>query len=138
MEMGLGVVLVMYAFVVGFMGLVLKWVMKNVNKWIYETKLGDKQYSLPPGDLGWPFIGNMWSFLSAFKSQNPETFLSSFISRSLSLSLDIYKSLLYDIIYYIIFLSRVIGIIRYLKLGANVSTTRLCLCLVLMCLSLYL
>ncbi|KAF3447584.1 hypothetical protein FNV43_RR12771 [Rhamnella rubrinervis] len=65
-----------------FGGLVLvKWVLKNVNWWVYETKLGEKQYSLPPGDLGWPYIGNMWSFLRAFKSTDPDSFMSSFVSR---------------------------------------------------------
>ncbi|KAL9262514.1 Ent-kaurenoic acid oxidase 1-like protein [Drosera capensis] len=33
------------------------------------------------GDLGWPFMGNMVSFLIAFKSQNPDSFISSFVSR---------------------------------------------------------
>ncbi|EXB70679.1 Ent-kaurenoic acid oxidase 1 [Morus notabilis] len=60
---------------------VLKWLLRNVNWWLYETKLGEKKYSLPPGDLGWPFIGNMWSFLKAFKSSNPDSFISSFVSR---------------------------------------------------------
>ncbi|KAL5560689.1 hypothetical protein UlMin_036900 [Ulmus minor] len=59
----------------------LKWVLKNGNWWVYETKLGDKQKYLPPGDLGFPFIGNMWSFLRAFKSQNPDSFISSLVSR---------------------------------------------------------
>ncbi|KAF7803945.1 ent-kaurenoic acid oxidase 2-like [Senna tora] len=49
--------------------------------WMYECELGEKQYSLPPGDLGWPFIGNMWYFLSAFKSTNPDSFISSYVSR---------------------------------------------------------
>ncbi|KAL6125670.1 hypothetical protein ACLB2K_073725 [Fragaria x ananassa] len=61
--------------------LALKWVLENVNWWLYETKLGEKQYSLPPGDLGLPFIGNMWSFLRAFKSGNPDSFINSFVSR---------------------------------------------------------
>jgi hypothetical protein len=69
----------------------LKWLLKNANSWLHETQLGDTQYSLPPGDLGWPFIGNMWSFLRAFKSHDPESFISSFVSRShLSLSLSLY------------------------------------------------
>ncbi|BFG21350.1 hypothetical protein CerSpe_076240 [Prunus speciosa] len=59
----------------------LKWLLQNANSWYYETPLGEKKYSLPPGDLGWPFIGNMWSFLRAFKSSNPEAFLNSMISR---------------------------------------------------------
>ncbi|GAB2260557.1 hypothetical protein Droror1_Dr00011412 [Drosera rotundifolia] len=57
-------------------------VLRRVNSWIYEVKLGEmKRSRLPPGDLGWPFVGNMWSFLRAFKSQNPDSFISSFISR---------------------------------------------------------
>ncbi|KAJ4727350.1 Cytochrome P450 family ent-kaurenoic acid oxidase [Melia azedarach] len=59
----------------------LKWVLKRANYWFYETKLGEKKYSLPPGDLGWPFIGNMWSFLGAFKSSDPDSFMNSFVSR---------------------------------------------------------
>ncbi|XP_027334111.1 ent-kaurenoic acid oxidase 2-like isoform X2 [Abrus precatorius] len=60
---------------------VLRSILKNVNWWLYESKLGVKQYSLPPGDMGWPFIGNMWSFLRAFKSKDPDSFVSSFVSR---------------------------------------------------------
>ena len=47
--------------------MVLRFILKNVNWWIHERSLGDKQYSLPPGDMGLPIIGNMWSFLMAFK-----------------------------------------------------------------------
>lgn len=63
----------------------LRWVLSSVNVWYYEKiKLGDDKkirLSLPPGDLGWPFIGTMWSFLRAFKSSNPDSFISSFVSR---------------------------------------------------------
>ncbi|KAF7844425.1 ent-kaurenoic acid oxidase 1-like [Senna tora] len=31
--------------------------------------------------MGWPIIGNMWSFLSAFKFGDPDSFISSFVSR---------------------------------------------------------
>ncbi|MBA0667084.1 hypothetical protein Goklo_000208 [Gossypium klotzschianum] len=59
----------------------LKWVLRRVNWWVYETELGDKRHALPPGDLGWPFIGNMWSFLRAFRSNDPDSFIGSFVSR---------------------------------------------------------
>lgn len=59
----------------------LKWVVKSVNCWYYERKLGEKRHELPPGDFGWPFIGNMLSFLRAFKTDNPESFMSDFVQR---------------------------------------------------------
>ncbi|KAK6918116.1 Cytochrome P450 [Dillenia turbinata] len=59
----------------------LRWILSNVNSWIHESKLGEKQYLLPPGDMGWPLIGNMWSFLRAFKSSDPDSFINSFVSR---------------------------------------------------------
>ncbi|KAI4332918.1 hypothetical protein L6164_017788 [Bauhinia variegata] len=59
----------------------LDFLLRTVNRWVYEYPLGKKRHSLPPGDLGWPFIGNMWAFLRAFKSKNPDTFLASFLSR---------------------------------------------------------
>ena len=55
--------------------------LKSVNRWLFEAKLGDRRFSLPPGDLGWPFIGTMWAFLRAFKSSNPDSFISSFVDR---------------------------------------------------------
>lgn len=78
-----------------FGGLVaLIWLLKKVNWWLHETKLGVKQYSLPPGDLGWPFIGNMWSFLHAFKSNDPDSFISNFVTRSHTPPLSLFLSLL--------------------------------------------
>ncbi|GFZ02881.1 cytochrome P450, family 88, subfamily A, polypeptide 3 [Actinidia rufa] len=63
-------------------GGVFVWLMRRVvNWWVYERVLGEKiRWSLPPGDLGWPFIGNMWAFLRAFKSTNPDSFISSFVN----------------------------------------------------------
>ncbi|XP_045800380.1 ent-kaurenoic acid oxidase 1-like [Trifolium pratense] len=61
--------------------LVLRALLKNVNWLLYESKLGRKQYTLPPGDMGWPLIGNMWSFLRAFKSNDPDSFMASFVKR---------------------------------------------------------
>uniref|UniRef100_A0A162B053 Uncharacterized protein n=1 Tax=Daucus carota subsp. sativus TaxID=79200 RepID=A0A162B053_DAUCS len=61
--------------------LVLLGFLRRVNGWFYDYKVSEKRYELPPGDMGWPFIGNMWSFLLAFKSNNPDSFVSSFIQR---------------------------------------------------------
>ena len=67
--------------------LALRWVLLRVNKWVYEGRLKGKSYHLPPGDLGWPLIGNMWTFLRAFKTKNPDSFISNIVERfSLSLS----------------------------------------------------
>ncbi|MFS8022861.1 putative ent-kaurenoic acid monooxygenase [Helianthus anomalus] len=72
-------------FVVGILlgvMLVLKWGLKCLNTWINERDLEEsKRARLPPGDMGWPLIGNMWTFLRAFKSSNPDSFISSFVDR---------------------------------------------------------
>lgn len=65
---------------------VLKWVLKRVNVWVYESKLGEKRHYLPPGDLGWPFIGNMLPFLRAFKTSDPDSFIRTYITRYIPLS----------------------------------------------------
>ncbi|MBA0651446.1 hypothetical protein Goklo_018770 [Gossypium klotzschianum] len=41
------------------------------------NQIRNNSYSLPPGDMGWPLIGNMWSFVRAYKSQNPESFIGN-------------------------------------------------------------
>ncbi|XP_042512374.1 ent-kaurenoic acid oxidase 2-like [Macadamia integrifolia] len=55
--------------------------LKNVNSWLYESKLGEKRFNLPPGDMGWPLIGNMWTFLGAFKSNEPDSFFASYYKK---------------------------------------------------------
>nr|DAD47537.1 TPA_asm: hypothetical protein HUJ06_017474 [Nelumbo nucifera] len=55
--------------------------LKRANAWFYERRLGEKRLSLPPGDLGLPLIGNMWSFLRAYKSGDPDSFISTFLQR---------------------------------------------------------
>ena len=61
-------------------------VLKNANEWFYVRRLGKKRQFLPPGDMGWPFIGTQLSFLKAFKSNYPDSFISNFAARSLFLS----------------------------------------------------
>ncbi|KAI5647593.1 hypothetical protein M9H77_33598 [Catharanthus roseus] len=78
MELG-SICMVFMAIFGGFMA--LKWLLGSINRWRFEAKLGEKRFSLPPGDLGLPFIGNMWSFLRAFKSSNPDSFIAKFVSR---------------------------------------------------------
>lgn len=66
----------------GAMGLGCLWVVGRLNSWYYEVlKLGNKRFCLPPGDLGWPYIGNMMSFDKAFTSSNPDNFYHSYVSR---------------------------------------------------------
>ncbi|XP_022738013.1 beta-amyrin 11-oxidase-like [Durio zibethinus] len=74
-----------YVFLFGFL--------RKINEWYYVSRLGKKQNPLPPGDMGWPFIGNMWSFLTAFKSQYPDSFIGNLIKRHGRTS--IYKTYLF-------------------------------------------
>ncbi|KAG6511492.1 hypothetical protein ZIOFF_029560 [Zingiber officinale] len=62
---------------------------RGLHAWAWELRLGAVGRSqLPPGDMGWPFVGNMLAFLRAFKSSDPDDFVASFSRRSsLSLSL---------------------------------------------------
>lgn len=59
-------------------------VLKRANEWYHVSLQVGKQYhSLPPGDLGWPLIGNMLSFLVAFKLGRPDSFIANFVTRFL-------------------------------------------------------
>ncbi|XP_059656751.1 ent-kaurenoic acid oxidase 2-like [Cornus florida] len=68
--------------------------LKRVNEWIYVSSLGAKQYSLPPGDMGWPFIGNMWSLFRAFKNGEPDSFISAVVTR-FGAEAQIYKAFMF-------------------------------------------
>lgn len=59
--------------------------LRKINECYYVNGLGKKQInSLPPGDMGLPLIGNMWSFIRAFQSQEPESFIKNLKKRSVS------------------------------------------------------
>ncbi|MCD9646508.1 hypothetical protein HAX54_036394 [Datura stramonium] len=55
--------------------------LNKANEWFCVKKLDKIQWILPPGDLGWPFIGNMLSFIRSYKYGDPESFISSFTTR---------------------------------------------------------
>ncbi|XP_038971443.1 ent-kaurenoic acid oxidase-like isoform X2 [Phoenix dactylifera] len=54
---------------------------RRVQEWVHEWGLGEKRKRLPPGDLGWPLLGNMAAFLWAFKSNDPDSFINSYVRR---------------------------------------------------------
>ncbi|KAG6516368.1 ent-kaurenoic acid oxidase 1-like [Zingiber officinale] len=55
---------------------------RGLHAWAWELRLGAVARShLPPGDMGWPFVGNMLAFLRAFKSSDPDDFVASFSRR---------------------------------------------------------
>ncbi|KAA8522079.1 hypothetical protein F0562_012607 [Nyssa sinensis] len=79
MECDLGWLVIFIVFVGGIVAVF--GLLKRVNEWLYVSSLGAKQYLLPPGDMGWPFIGNMLSFLKAYKYGDPDSFISGFSTR---------------------------------------------------------
>ncbi|WJX91911.1 hypothetical protein P8452_73627 [Trifolium repens] len=50
---------------------------RNFNGWYYHLKLRNKEYPLPPGDMGWPLIGNLLSFYKDFSSGQPNSFITN-------------------------------------------------------------
>ncbi|KAJ4728736.1 Cytochrome P450 family ent-kaurenoic acid oxidase [Melia azedarach] len=78
--MGLEVLLSILAVLVGSY-IVLFGFLKRVNEWYHVMKLGEKKKTLPPGDMGWPIFGNMFSFLRAFRSSDPDTFISNIVEK---------------------------------------------------------
>ncbi|XP_045788344.1 beta-amyrin 11-oxidase [Trifolium pratense] len=52
---------------------------RNFNGWYYNLKLRNKEYPLPPGDMGWPLIGNLIPFIKDFSSGQPDSFITNLI-----------------------------------------------------------
>ncbi|XP_057450445.1 beta-amyrin 11-oxidase-like [Lotus japonicus] len=53
--------------------------LRRLNGWYYDydVKLTKKQLPLPPGDMGWPLIGNLISFIKDFSSGHPDSFINN-------------------------------------------------------------
>ncbi|XP_004510260.1 beta-amyrin 11-oxidase-like [Cicer arietinum] len=58
-----------------------KKVVRNMNEWYYDNKLRKKEYPLPPGDMGWPIVGNLWPFYKYFSSGQPDTFINNIVNK---------------------------------------------------------
>jgi len=63
-------------------------IVRNLNEWYYDFKLRKREHMhpLPPGDMGWPIIGNMWPFFKHFSSGHPDEFVNDIVLKSLSFS----------------------------------------------------
>ncbi|XP_016433147.1 (21S)-21-acetyl-1-hydroxy-apo-melianone synthase CYP88A164-like [Nicotiana tabacum] len=53
--------------------------LKRANGWYYSIKFSSKKYIIPPGEMGWPFIGNTFFFFSFAGDHG--SFLSYFSTR---------------------------------------------------------
>ncbi|KEH29236.1 cytochrome P450 family 88 protein [Medicago truncatula] len=54
-------------------------VMWNLNEWYYDLKFKNQQNPLPPGDMGWPLVGNLWPFFKYFLSGRAEMFIDNIV-----------------------------------------------------------
>ncbi|KAE8099386.1 hypothetical protein FH972_017371 [Carpinus fangiana] len=58
------------------------WFLKRVNEWYYVGRVGKVAYPpLPPGDMGWPFLGNMLSVMKCLRAGDPNSFIYNLVSR---------------------------------------------------------
>ncbi|XP_041022949.1 beta-amyrin 11-oxidase-like [Juglans microcarpa x Juglans regia] len=57
------------------------WFLKKVNEWYYVGSLGKTEFPLPPGDMGWPFLGNMLSLFKCLRAGDPNHYIDHLISR---------------------------------------------------------
>jgi hypothetical protein len=72
------------------------WFLKRVNEWYYVGRVGEMANSLPPGDMGWPFLGNMLSVMKCLRAGDPNSFINNLVSRSLSLKLSFQYVVLFE------------------------------------------
>uniref|UniRef100_A0A0V0IH56 Putative beta-amyrin 11-oxidase-like n=1 Tax=Solanum chacoense TaxID=4108 RepID=A0A0V0IH56_SOLCH len=56
-------------------------VLKRANGWFFTIKFNSKKFNLPPGDMGWPIVGNMLFFFQSFKDGNLGSFFSYYVTR---------------------------------------------------------
>ncbi|KAB1227111.1 Beta-amyrin 11-oxidase [Morella rubra] len=56
-------------------------ILRRFNDWYYIGRLGKKQYPLPPGDMGWPYLGGILTFLKAFRSGDPDSYIHNLVSK---------------------------------------------------------
>ncbi|XP_058730754.1 beta-amyrin 11-oxidase-like [Vicia villosa] len=52
-------------------------IVRKLNGWYYHIKLRNKDYPLPPGDMGWPLIGNLLTFIQDFSYGQPDSFITN-------------------------------------------------------------
>ncbi|KAG2680224.1 hypothetical protein I3843_11G089300 [Carya illinoinensis] len=69
----IGVLLGGYVFLFRFL--------RRFNEWYYVGKLGKTKYPLPPGDMGWPYLGGLPTFLKAFRSNDPDSYIYNLVNK---------------------------------------------------------
>ncbi|KAL1312538.1 hypothetical protein HN51_039143 [Arachis hypogaea] len=65
----IGATLLAWYFVLNTLG-------RRINEWYYDFKLGDKHRLLPPGEMGWPLLGNTWHYF-----KHPHLFMDNLLSK---------------------------------------------------------
>nr|KYP36034.1 Ent-kaurenoic acid oxidase 2 [Cajanus cajan] len=54
---------------------------RRLNGWYYDLKVGNKKTLLPPGDMGWPLIGNIIPFIKDLSSGQLDSFINKLVSK---------------------------------------------------------